>query len=95
MWTKSQVTQFARDMDRGDAGRIWSFVDARIRAALIDAKVMEIVLGQDRTTIDIDAIRGLRESIELRLRDKPFGLWVEDDDRPHRRKDGTVLGACL
>ena len=90
-WTRSQLSTFARDLE-DEVGRAWSLLGPKIRAALIDATVLQIVLAQDAETISIERVRVLREGLEQRLREKPFGRWVDDDDRPHRRRDGTLVG---
>jgi len=68
-WSTSQINLFARRFARSTVGKSWwAFID-EVREALVDALVVEILLGQsnDDQGFTVAQIRALRAGILLRL----------------------------
>jgi len=57
-WSEAQVRQFARDL-RKSVGDGWAWMTPAVQRALVAERVLDIVRGQHRDTIEIMAIDGL------------------------------------
>lgn len=62
MWSDSQVTSFVRDLKR-TWDKHWHLMPEEFRTAVVDQKVLGVVVGQDRETVPVAAIDSLRARI--------------------------------
>lgn len=61
-WSKQQVRFFANQVKAEWSGG-WPFFTNDVRRAVVDAKVLSIVRGQDRATIEVEAINELTAAL--------------------------------
>lgn len=66
MWTDTQIRAFAREV-RGHVGGGWEWLTPEVRSAIVDAKVLAVIRGQDRSTIAVEAIDELHERLHQAL----------------------------
>lgn len=65
-WSDGQVTDFAKRFAFANKATWPAYVDS-VREALIDSFVLLVVLGQERSGIELGEIRSLRTRLGIRL----------------------------
>ncbi len=57
-WSKGQIRDFVKQV-RASVGTGWEWMVPEVRRALIDAKALSIIAGQDREFVSVEAINEL------------------------------------
>lgn len=65
-WNDMQIREFAKRFAYTNKAA-WHAYVADVREALVDSFVLLVVLGQDRTGVEVEEIRSLRSRLGLRL----------------------------
>lgn len=71
-WTPGQVRLFVK-MIRTSLGDGWRFMTDETRAAYVDSFCLGVICGQDKKTVEVEAISRLRQALL-----KQFGLGDDD-----------------
>lgn len=75
MWTKLQIKCFAKEIRTSEVGKAWAFLVPDIRHAIVEAKVLTIVCGLDRKSIDVETIQNLRTDLHNEMcTEDSFGM---------------------
>lgn len=72
-WSKQKAEIYAKEVEK-EAGGAWTYFDPRVKEAMLDYKVMGIVLRYEGD-ISVDYIRVLRSNIATAMAD--LGLDTE------------------
>lgn len=62
MWSDSQVNLFVKQL-KGTWSKHWHLMPEEFRTAVVDQKVLSVVVGQDRESVQIAAIDDLRSRL--------------------------------
>lgn len=62
MWNEGQIKKFVRDLKANWAPH-WHLIVPELRAAIVDAQVLALVVGLDRETVPVAQIDALRKAM--------------------------------
>lgn len=66
-WNAQQVKEFAKSIRKSDAGIAWGFLVPEIRHAVVEAKILSIIRGQERETVPMEAIDDLTTMLHTEM----------------------------